>query len=614
MKVAFTILAHTQPEHLARLVRSLNADWNEIYIHIDASSDIEPFISAVDTEDKPVFLRDNQRIHVNRSGYSTVEAILSLISTALESVDYYDRFCLLSGSDFPVKDPDDIRSMFVTDVEFMRVDRLLDKDSQNTNTKRVSFYHFPDHQGIVGIPASGTIERELYGDIPLYQGAPWWALSYECIGYIVDYLQSHPEYIEFHKNSFCPYEIFFHSIVKSSPYAERLSHDFEKESDLPQYYLSNEHGCHYIDWNSRGVGLPKVLGAEDACKIYHSKALFARKFDYKKSNALIRILEQYKDHFGDRNNIKNSNNFGTQFKSDKVNEKVWIIGDARSGTTWLAELVNSRSQFQFVFEPVHPRRSKEMARIELFTYRSPNQKDHKLERFFQNIFSGKVFTPGSKISEMALICPDKILVKDIFAHLIVKWVLERVNGLKVLVLVRHPFAVALSKRKFAGGAWKEDPVSFLGDRGLYDNYLKPYKSVIRQTNTYFEKQVAIWSIVHSVLFQQLEKDDYLLTFYEDICRQPRKELTCIMNYLGENEDSVENALLNIDKVSKSSSQSGQRKGGRENYSIWREQISEDEYEGGMKILRTFKLDGIYGDGIDPDKSGITDFIKKITVL
>lgn len=175
MKVAFTILAHTQPEHLVRLVQSLNADWNEIYIHTDASSDIEPFISAVDTEDKPVFLRDNQRIHVNRSGYSTVEAILSLISTALESVDYYDRFCLLSGSDFPVKGPDDIWSMFVTDVE--------------------------------------------------------------------------------------------------------------KEPDLPQYYLSNEHGCHYIDWNSRGVRLPKVLGAEDACKIYHSKALFARKFDYKKPNA-----------------------------------------------------------------------------------------------------------------------------------------------------------------------------------------------------------------------------------------------------------------------------------------------------------------------------------------
>lgn len=295
MKVAFLILAHHQPEHLARLVHHISAEWNDIYIHIDHTSELEPFVSCIIPGDNPIFLLANQRIDYTWCGFSSVQAILSLLSAALGADQHYDRFCLLSGADFPIKPIDEIKDAFSGDTEFMRVDRRLTTDKNNSHVHIVRYYHFLDLKGARGAPPDGVIERELYRDIDLYHGATWWALSYECIGYIVDYLEQHPDYIEFHKYTFCPDEVFFHSIVKSSPFADRLSHDFEKEADLQSYYLLNEHGCHYIDWNANSVTLPKVLESNDFSHIKKSAMLFARKMDANDSSSLLSSIESLID-------------------------------------------------------------------------------------------------------------------------------------------------------------------------------------------------------------------------------------------------------------------------------------------------------------------------------
>ncbi|MCK5361175.1 MAG: sulfotransferase domain-containing protein, partial [Gammaproteobacteria bacterium] len=439
MRTAFLILAHHQPELLARLVRNISADWNDVYIHIDRTSEIEDFVACVDKDDGPVFLKEEQRIDYSWCGFSSVEAILSLLSAAFDSGHHYDRFCLLSGADFPIKPIHEIKSAFSCDIEFMRIDRRLSADKVNSHTKVVSRYHFIDQKSTPGIPESGVIEREVYSDIDLYHGSTWWALSYECIGYVIDYLQNHPEYIEFHKYTFCPDEVFFHSIVKSSPFAGQLSHEFDKEPDLEKYYRLNEHGCHYIDWNSPAETHPKILTPEDACALSHSDMLFARKFDENISHQLLAMLEQANSDEGVNKQGKQANN--------EIVEKVWVIGDGRSGTTWLSDLINYDTQYHFIFEPVHPQRRREMRGYDLFKYLRHEQKDEKLEQFCNQVFNGKVFTHDSAVPARFPMCPDKILVKDIFAHLMAKWVLNQNPEVKLVVLLRHPFSVALSKEK-----------------------------------------------------------------------------------------------------------------------------------------------------------------------
>ena len=113
------------------------------------------------------------------------------------------------------------------------------------------------------------------------------------------------------------------------------------------------------------------------------------------------------------------------------------------------------------------------------------------------------------------------------------------------------------------------------------------------------------------MIQQLDEKDFILLFYENLCRQPEKELSHLMQYLEGGKGAVEKALVNIDKASKVSSAEALRLRGRENSDAWRVQITDDEYEAGQRILRTFMLDEIYDNEFMPVLEGLNNCRKKI---
>jgi hypothetical protein len=289
MQTAFLILAHHQPKHLARLIRMLDGPTCTFLVHIDAKVDETVFQESVGEKSNVIFIET--RHGVNWGGFSIVEATLALLTAAL-GLAPFGRFCLLSGSDFPIQCNSQILAEFDSSREFMRVDRKLNSSQENSHSRCVAFHWFMDSWDAYVRDLSGKLKRQPYEHVGLYQGSQWWALTRDCIEYIVHFVSSNPEYSSFCKSTLCPDEIFFHSIVKQSPFAPRITHDFETASSQEEYALSNEHGCHYIDWNARGDALPKVLDLEDLDKLLSSKCLFARKFDEQRSGALVARLEE----------------------------------------------------------------------------------------------------------------------------------------------------------------------------------------------------------------------------------------------------------------------------------------------------------------------------------
>jgi hypothetical protein len=611
MKTAYLILAHSEPEHLARLTSRLKADWNDIFIHIDRKVDQRPFQDMVHPTDGVFFLPPESRIDVRWGGFSLVEATLSLISAALGQGTLYVRFCLLSGADYPIKDQEVIREEFSSNREYIRVDRYIGPGSAHSHRRNVEFFHFIDQVVQSGFPPGGTVRRNSYEDIGLYHGSTWWALSYDCIGYIIDYLDTHPDYIDFHRYSFCPDEIFFHSIVKSSPFADLITHDFEKADDIENFMQSNEHGCHYIDWNSPSISKPKVLSVDDSCGLKKSRMLFARKFDLQESAVLLRLLDDSIMSTRITTSYVTSPGEAISNASAQVKEKVWVIGDGRSGTTWLSELINYDKRYRYIFEPYHPDRRREMHSQELFKYMRGGLSDQNLEDFTHRLFTGQIFTSASSVDAGNSLCPQRILIKDIFTHLFAKWVLSKVEGIKLIIIVRHPFGVALSKKNFQSWTWMREPVSFLANPDLYEDYLHAFEAVITRARGDFEKQVTIWAVIHYIMFQMLDKDDYHLVYYENLCCQPEKELSAIMSYLGQDDTAVVEAIKNVDRVSGTSSVEEVGNRGRLNYTSWRKQLSDNEFESGMQILRSFMLDEIYDRDFNPITDGHEIFRKKI---
>lgn len=291
MRTAYLILAHHQPTQLAKLVKAISCDWAYIFIHIDAKSDILQFKQLISEDKNITFLKENQRIKVNWGGFSQVAATLNLLRAALSSGIAFDRYCLLSGSDFPIKELSYIQTQFSSQREFIRIDRELGTSSNPKQSKKVKRFYFRDYPQFGGNWLSGIVPRKLNAKIKLYHGSQWWALTDEFIKYIFSFLRDNPDYIYFYKYTNASDEIFFHSIIKHSHFSENIIHDFEKMDCSSDFMSVNEYGCHYAIWD-KGARSPKVLDASDISLLLNSKALFARKFDEKISEELLSILEQ----------------------------------------------------------------------------------------------------------------------------------------------------------------------------------------------------------------------------------------------------------------------------------------------------------------------------------
>ncbi|WP_294952842.1 beta-1,6-N-acetylglucosaminyltransferase [Sulfurovum sp.] len=291
MTIAFLLLAHHQPEHTGRLVRMLDDPRHHFFIHVDKQTDLSWFRKKATVKGENVhFLTDRNRFKINWGGFNMLKATLRLVETAWQSPLQFGRFCLLSGSDYLLKSQADMRTALAEDIEYIRIDRMLSDHQSDTHSHNIEHFFFPDNPILKSFRLSGRFHRRPYDGIALYHGSQWWALSRRAISFILDFLEKNPAYTQFHRYVNCPDEIFFASMLKSTPFADRISHDFEARQLMDPTLF----GAHYIDWClcSNDGRSPKILTEDDYEKLYRSEALFARKFDEESSAILLQKIDR----------------------------------------------------------------------------------------------------------------------------------------------------------------------------------------------------------------------------------------------------------------------------------------------------------------------------------
>jgi hypothetical protein len=99
--IAYLIQAHHQPAHFYDLVCQLNHKEVCFFVHIDKKSNQENFKNKVNHLRNVFFVQN--RINVVWAGFSQVQATLSMIALALNSVYNFKYFVLLSGVCYPIK-------------------------------------------------------------------------------------------------------------------------------------------------------------------------------------------------------------------------------------------------------------------------------------------------------------------------------------------------------------------------------------------------------------------------------------------------------------------------------------------------------------------------------
>ena len=276
---------------------------------------------------------------------------------------------------------------------------------------------------------------------------------------------------------------------------------------------------------------------------------------------------------------------------------VFLAGTGRSGTTWIQELINYNNDYRIMFEPFH---SNKIHLIKHWNYRQYLKGNDESKRYIdpaERILSGNIKHPWIDAQNHKFIA-HKRLIKDIRAQLILHWISQKFPDIPIVLLLRHPCAVANSKIKLG---WDSHLHEFLAQRELVNDYLEPFKNHIQKSGDIFDNHIFLWCIENYIPLTQFSENQILVAFYETICETPQSEAARIFSFLGQ---SLPESIL--EKATKPSALARDWSAvvtGSDSINSWRKNISPMQIKRAVEILQIFGMDRIYNETSVPLVNG-----------
>jgi hypothetical protein len=290
-----------------------------------------------------------------------------------------------------------------------------------------------------------------------------------------------------------------------------------------------------------------------------------------------------------------------QYDAGGVEVAILLAGTGRSGTTWLAEMLNSENAFRYLFEPFHAQKIPLCSELPYRPYVVPGARDEELERIALQILSGRVRHPwidaynGRRFSH-------RRLIKEIRINQLLGWVASRWPAMPIVFLLRHPFAVAVSKLALG---WETHLDIFLSNPALVENHLAPFVDEIGRAKTPFERHIFMWCIETYVPLRELRPDDALVLFYEDLCTRPEPGLKQLCDHI---RYAPSHALgVSADRPSAQSRKDSAVVQGGDRLSSWKKSLSDSDIRRGLEILSLFGLDRMYNEDPLPRENALERF-------
>lgn len=286
-KHAYLIMAHNKFDMLCHLLKLLDDERNDIYLHIDLKAKDVPYeeIKKSVNSSKLIIVK---RIDVIWGSFTQIECEMELIRSATNNGEY-QYLHLLSGLDLPIKSQDEIHNFFdeYNGKEFLDIE--TEENDRYTRSRCRYYWFFQKYNArhskktvfnlLEGI--SVRIQRTLKlnripNEIEIKKGANWFSIT----GAFAKYIVSLDEKIKKHfKYTFCADEVFMQTILYNSDFRKNLF--ISTDGDPVNRRL--------IDWKR---GNPYVFRKEDIDMIESSHCLFARKFDNEIDSEIISEIDE----------------------------------------------------------------------------------------------------------------------------------------------------------------------------------------------------------------------------------------------------------------------------------------------------------------------------------
>ncbi len=294
--------------------------------------------------------------------------------------------------------------------------------------------------------------------------------------------------------------------------------------------------------------------------------------------------------------------FNEEFRSrymdiGKPENVIIVAGMGRSGTTWVAEMINYDDTYRVMFEPFLASLVREAEGFQYIQYLRPYCTDSVLTNRARSILAGKVRHEWVDERTHRIFYRRRI-VKEIRCNLMLGWLKQIANHPPIVLVIRHPLQVAASWRKLQ---WTREQLGI--DSILAQETLLRDFPVIADVQKWIDPQdfveniVFQWCIVHLVPSLHLKQDEAYAIFYENLLTELAHEIPKLFQYL--NKPFSQKILPQI--LSRPSWTNWLERDFKQDrpslLNSWKDEFSTQQKRKVDSILAAFELDHIY------DKNG-----------
>jgi hypothetical protein len=219
-----------------------------------------------------------------------------------------------------------------------------------------------------------------------------------------------------------------------------------------------------------------------------------------------------------------------------------VSGMGRSGTTWVAQLIDHDRSHRVLFEPFFPAKVPEARPFAYIQYMHPHDDDPERAAAAHTILTGRLRHPDIDGVTRGWVFRRR-LIKDIRCNLMLGWLARLRPAIPIVLVVRHPLAVTASWLRLGWGreaqGTRTDYDIITSQTRLLDDFPE-LRQLARHVDpaSPLDRIVFQWCAFHLVPARQLTDARRLVVHYENLLVEREHEFERMAAFLGNTVDRL----------------------------------------------------------------------------
>jgi hypothetical protein len=288
-------------------------------------------------------------------------------------------------------------------------------------------------------------------------------------------------------------------------------------------------------------------------------------------------------------------------------DSVLVCAIQRSGSTWFGELINYDNEYRSMYEPFHNQRVPAVRGFKIWQYLRPDDDSPEYLVPATAIFEGRIRSPWISAQNKRIVARRR-LIKDVRSLMMIGWIRRHFPEMPVILLLRHPCAVLNSLLRLH---WHRNAAdNILSQPLLMEDHLEPFRADIESVSSDVDHHLLAWCANYYVALRELAGQRVFVAFYERFLAEPRSEIARLFKFLDRPFDDRIFARMMVPSASARAARPDDPSTvvtGSDMLNEWRKDITPEQIDRTVAMLKRFGLDVIYGPESMPRVADLTQF-------